>query len=51
MYGDETQSKFFPKVPLRSNQTIETYEQLRIHQLSVPATELKQIIRKELTEK
>ena len=50
-WGENPEEILSKDVLVRSNQTVETDEQFHSHQLSVLATELKQIIRKEVTEK
>ena len=48
--GENPEEILSKDVLMRSNQTRETDEQINSHQLSVLSTELKQIIRKEVTE-
>jgi hypothetical protein len=50
-WGENPEQILSKDVLVRSNQTVQTDEQIHSHQLSVLATELKQIIRKEVTEK
>jgi hypothetical protein len=50
-WGENPEQILSKDVLVRSNQTVETDEQFQSHQLSVLASELKQIIRKEVTEK
>ena len=50
-WGENPEQILSKDILIRSNQTIETYEQFHNHQLSVLATELEQIMRKEVTEK
>ena len=50
-WGENPEQILSKDVLVRSNQTVQTDEQIQSHQLSVLATELKQIIRKEVIEK
>ena len=50
-WGENPEEILSKDILFRSNQTVQTDEQIHSHQLSVLATELKQIIRKEVTEK
>ena len=50
-WGENPEEILSKDILFCSNQTVQTDEQIHSHQLSVLATELKQIIRKEVTEK